>query len=114
MSSTVKTVLIVGGAAVGVVLLMKALSPPAPVGPRPSNPGGLVGLSNLISAGSSIFAGLGASSPAPTPISYNVIQAGTGDYVVPSTANAYGAATGTGGYGIAGIDYPITGDIKGL
>jgi len=119
VSGTVKTVLIVGGAALGVALILRATSSPATAAIRAQQPGAssLQGLIGLASAAKGLFGSASPNTPtvAAPPITYSVIPAGSGgEYIVPSTASSYGPATGTGGYGIAGLDYPIQGSVSGV
>jgi len=106
MNGTVKTVLIVGGVAVGAFMLIRFMSPTAIAARRPpqQSTGGsfLNMLTTLLPA---ITTSVGSKSSAGT---YNVYPSSDGEqYVVPVGAKAYGEATGTGGFGIAGLDYAI-------
>lgn len=63
MNSTVKTVLLVGGVAVGVVLLMRALAPsPAAAATKAANkPTDMISLNSIFQLGSSIVSAFGSS-----------------------------------------------------
>lgn len=63
-----KTILLVGGVAVGVVVLFKLLSPsPAAAAPRPSSGTDVVSLNSLFSLGASIFNAFGSSGSGSYP-----------------------------------------------
>lgn len=72
MSETVKTVLIVGGVAVGVVVLMKALTPTSPQLtttklPTSSRPTDVISLNSIFSLGAAALSAWGTSKPQPVP-----------------------------------------------
>jgi hypothetical protein len=117
----VKTALILGGVAVAGFLIYEAFKPIVAQRTAAANPnaqinlGGLyAGLSAIGSAFSSpSYHGSTTSYPGATPPSYVVSSSPTGgQYIVPNTSNVTpGGNEGTGGYGIAGIDYPIAGPV---
>jgi len=70
VNDTVKTVLIVGGVAVGVVLLFKALSPSVPMTTtKPQSATDMISLNGLIGLGTAVAGLFGSSSGAGMPTS---------------------------------------------
>lgn len=70
MTDTVKTVLIVGGVAVGVVVLMKALSPPSPYTnkqPTATRPTDVISWNSVFALGAAAFNAFGNSKPETYP-----------------------------------------------
>ena len=104
MNPTVKTVLIVGGVAVGVVLLFKVLSPSPAAAARPApKPTDAISLNGIIGLGTSLFSAFGGSSSG-APVLYD----SPGGFVATreewKNVADYNAQPGQQ-YGIAGIDY---------
>lgn len=118
-----KTALILGGAAVAAFLLYEAFKPGGVARPAaPTTSATQINLGGLVNAGitglgriwsSPSYSGSTTSYPGATPPSYVVSSSPTGgQYIVPNTSNVTpGGNEGTGGFGIAGIDYPIPGPV---
>jgi len=108
VSGTVKTVLIVGGAAVGAFVLFKALAPSsAPKYKAPRADTDLVTLSGLVGLGKGVFDSFGGSSGGSQSAAPAIIDTPSGFYLTPAEAKNvadYNAQAGTQ-YGIYGIDY---------
>ncbi len=100
MSSSTKTVLLVGGAAVGAYLLAKALAP------KPSTNISLFGSGAGLAQG--VFSGLGSlvssltkSSPGPNPTPQEVRGSDLANTLSYDSQGTYDQPV----YGIAGLDY---------
>jgi len=108
MNTTTKTILIAGGAVVGAFILMRFLAPTtsAPKQGQPSSTsslGSLIG--NIASIGGAVSSLFGSGKSDTT--TYTTHYTDQGEFIVPAGASNYGTATGTGGYGIAGLDYAL-------
>lgn len=107
MTSTVKTVLIVGASAAGAYLLLKALAP-RPASSRRSSYDSLttpLAFAGLLPGLSSLFSSQSSQSQAPA-----IVDTPSGFYISAAEAHNVSAydALGTASnpvYGIAGIDY---------
>ncbi len=112
MSETTKTILIVGGVAVGVVVLFKALSPsPALAGgakPPPKSITDSISVSGLVGLGTSLFNAFGGGSTATGAAHAPVLIDSPAGFVATrdewQNIADYNAQPGTQ-YGIAGVDY---------
>jgi hypothetical protein len=113
VTDTVKTVLLVGGTAVGAFLLIKAFAPGSPASPGARAPRNtdvisLGGLSSLASAFGGLFGG-GSSSSSPTAAPQLIDSAGgflgtRQEWKDVADYDAQGTAANPV-YGIAGIDF---------
>ena len=70
MNDTVKTVLIIGGVAVGVVVLFRALSPsPTTTTNKPKSATDMISINSLVGLGTAIAGAFGSSGGAGQPTS---------------------------------------------
>ncbi len=104
-----QTAVLLAVVVVGGIVIWKLASPAASSSYHAPANTSVVGTAGLISAASSLFGRIVASQPSSSSgVSYNVTPAAGGQqYVTPTTSNEQGGNTGTGGYGIAGLDYAI-------
>lgn len=106
MNGTVKTVLIVGGVAVGVVVLVKMLGPSA-IAPQSKAPTDRISLNGLIGLGSALgglFGSKGGTSAPAVVDSASGLMATREEWTNVAAYDAQGTP-GAPVFGIAGLDY---------